>query len=126
MEDCTMSFEFRRFRHAERGHGVYNGSTVGCTPSIGEYNDVARGDLAKFCEHSAAHRRNDSTLKSLCLRPGGDDRAGAFQADRQRQAQPAFDGSRSEEHTSELQSLMRISYAVFCLKKKKKKTKHKS
>src|SRR3546814_2203136 len=34
-------------------------------------------------------------------------------------------GLRSEEHTSELQSLMRISYAVFCLKKKKqiKKTK---
>src|SRR3546814_8919079 len=32
---------------------------------------------------------------------------------------------RSEEHTSELQSLMRISYAVFCLKKKKKKKKHK-
>src|SRR3546814_1902052 len=30
---------------------------------------------------------------------------------------------RSEEHTSELQSLMRISYAVFCLKKKKKKIK---
>src|SRR3546814_3449742 len=30
--------------------------------------------------------------------------------------------SRSEEHTSELQSLMRISYAVFCLKKKKNKT----
>src|SRR3546814_10792494 len=29
-------------------------------------------------------------------------------------------GPRSEEHTSELQSLMRISYAVFCLKKKKK------
>src|SRR3546814_4449939 len=29
-------------------------------------------------------------------------------------------GVRSEEHTSELQSLMRISYAVFCLKKKKK------
>src|SRR3546814_6464457 len=34
-------------------------------------------------------------------------------------------GHRSEEHTSELQSLMRISYAVFCLKKKKtKKTKN--
>src|SRR3546814_5624797 len=30
------------------------------------------------------------------------------------------DGGRSEEHTSEFQSLMRISYAVFCLKKKKK------
>src|SRR3546814_9702728 len=38
-------------------------------------------------------------------------------------AAPAYDAigyaSRSEEHTSELQSLMRISYAVFCLKKKK-------
>src|SRR3546814_2571012 len=36
--------------------------------------------------------------------------------------QPAIchqSGMRSEEHTSELQSLMRISYAVFCLKKKK-------
>src|SRR3546814_1591879 len=33
---------------------------------------------------------------------------------------PGF--SRSEEHTSELQSLMRISYAVFCLKKKNKST----
>src|SRR3546814_7285225 len=32
--------------------------------------------------------------------------------------------SRSEEHTSELQSLMRISYAVFCLKKKKPTTQH--
>src|SRR3546814_4499394 len=31
---------------------------------------------------------------------------------------PGADGNRSEEHTSELQSLMRISYAVFCLKKK--------
>src|SRR3546814_7576554 len=31
---------------------------------------------------------------------------------------------RSEEHTSELQSLMRISYAVFCLKKKQKSTEH--
>src|SRR3546814_2065593 len=32
---------------------------------------------------------------------------------------------RSEEHTSELQSLMRISYAVFCLKKNNQRTKHK-
>src|SRR3546814_20006199 len=35
-------------------------------------------------------------------------------------------GTRSEEHTSELQSLMRISYAVFCLKKKKTKTNNKT
>src|SRR3546814_8522174 len=36
---------------------------------------------------------------------------------------PLLDLRRSEEHTSELQSLMRISYAVFCLKKKNKTTK---
>src|SRR3546814_2452344 len=36
-------------------------------------------------------------------------------------SQQSEDGRRSEEHTSELQSLMRISYAVFCLKKKKYK-----
>src|SRR3546814_4590378 len=35
-------------------------------------------------------------------------------------------GRRSEEHTSELQSLMRISYAVFCLKKKKNKREKKA
>src|SRR3546814_1736511 len=35
-----------------------------------------------------------------------------------------FSKERSEEHTSELQSLMRISYAVFCLKKKKQDTTH--
>src|SRR3546814_1280180 len=35
-------------------------------------------------------------------------------------------GNRSEEHTSELQSLMRISYAVFCLKKKTTIRKHRS
>src|SRR3546814_7830614 len=36
----------------------------------------------------------------------------------------AVQRQRSEEHTSELQSLMRISYAVFCLKKKKKNKKY--
>src|SRR3546814_9939585 len=34
------------------------------------------------------------------------------------------EGQRSEEHTSELQSLMRISYAVFCLQKKNEKQEH--
>src|SRR3546814_9013078 len=36
------------------------------------------------------------------------------------------DTTRSEEHTSELQSLMRISYAVFCVKKKKNKQRKKN
>src|SRR3546814_10415701 len=38
---------------------------------------------------------------------------------------PTRERDRSEEHTSELQSLMRISYAVFCLKKKTKTMSHK-
>src|SRR3546814_3946431 len=38
------------------------------------------------------------------------------------QVRQTFARQRSEEHTSELQSLMRISYAVFCLKKKKQLT----
>src|SRR3546814_9597315 len=41
-------------------------------------------------------------------------------ADRLAQGIARETGARSEEHTSELQSLMRISYAVFCLKKKHK------
>src|SRR3546814_9060719 len=39
-------------------------------------------------------------------------------------SRPSACRSRSEEHTSELQSLMRISYAVFCLKQKKKQIKY--
>src|SRR3546814_9316911 len=48
----------------------------------------------------------------------------AFVVGDQRPLDPIVDRSllRSEEHTSELQSLMRISYAVFCLKKKNKLT----
>src|SRR3546814_5662129 len=42
-----------------------------------------------------------------------------FQADTADDVAPMIEAGRSEEHTSELQSLMRNSYAVFCLKKKK-------
>src|SRR3546814_9593278 len=73
-----------------------------------------------------------STWDHQLCRPSGDQRAG----ERPRPNPPSdlrgrgaphrlsrgelYGGPRSEEHTSELQSLMRISYAVFCLKKKKK------
>src|SRR3546814_7116299 len=49
------------------------------------------------------------------------DQAGEGQADSHHVEQPP--AGRSEEHTSELQSLIRISYAVFCLTKKKQNTK---
>src|SRR3546814_8320065 len=49
--------------------------------------------------------------------------AGLPQPRPRERAATAGGGDRSEEHTSELQSLMRISYAVFCLKQKKRKQK---
>src|SRR3546814_6749201 len=52
-------------------------------------------------------------------------RAGLAGADRAHRPQRNGRGNRSEEHTSELQSLMRISYAVFCLKKKKTQKQYK-
>src|SRR3546814_7191801 len=45
-------------------------------------------------------------------------------AERRRHGARDQGGARSEEHTSELQSLMRISYAVFCLHKKKQSKTH--
>src|SRR3546814_11153486 len=59
----------------------------------------------------------------LTLRRGLDSKSACYSKLRVRQLPPTPCDwiSRSEEHTSELQSLMRISYAVFCLKKKKKK-----
>src|SRR3546814_2922094 len=56
------------------------------------------------------------------LRPKwGLSRAGSLVCEEDHPMRQGIGGDRSEEHTSELQSLMRISYAVFCLKKKNKK-----
>src|SRR3546814_8956692 len=55
-------------------------------------------------------------------RPGGDDREALGGQRVDLLAHDRDVGMRSEEHTSELQSLMRTSYAVFCLKKKNQKT----
>src|SRR3546814_8237489 len=56
------------------------------------------------------HRQQDIVIEAIGLL--------ADRSDLRLEIDPAID--RSEEHTSELQSLMRISYAVFCLTKKKK------
>src|SRR3546814_4960230 len=71
-------------------------------------------------------RRTEQRQSSRSPHTGTDDRGAAEPQEgleirtahaRQRRASPAVLRPRSEEHTSELQSLMRISYAVFCLKK---------
>src|SRR3546814_8474992 len=66
---------------------------------------------------AAGRRRNVRGSERRGTPPGG--RAG-MQRDAGRATRRGEHGRRSEEHTSELQSLMRISYAVFCLKKKKR------
>src|SRR3546814_2586740 len=62
-------------------------------------------------------QKNAGNLAMVCHRPSND-RVSAVSSARILVA--SSPSSRSEEHTSELQSLMRISYAVFCLKKKNK------
>src|SRR3546814_9184962 len=70
--------------------------------------------------------RGELTLAELAVKHGiHHTMIGAWKRQAMEGMASLFDGgdqTRSEEHTSELQSLMRISYAVFCLKKKKKPT----
>src|SRR3546814_10064744 len=65
-------------------------------------------------------------LRSAAIGPRADRNAGVCRMVQRQRAHRGKTADRSEEHTSELQSLMRISYAVFCLKKKKTqiKTQH--
>src|SRR3546814_7088580 len=70
------------------------------------------------------HRRGRGSAKEFVARLRHDRafRSGVLLASEPRRADKlGLAGRRSEEHTSEVQSLMRISYAVFCLKKKKHK-----
>src|SRR3546814_6138406 len=72
----------------------------------------------------AARRHRGDDVHRVRRRDGRGHRAGwRARGDAERAARPETHNRRSEEHTSELQSLMRISYAVFCLKKKKNQAK---
>src|SRR3546814_5133863 len=59
-------------------------------------------------------------VETLARKSGSPSDRLARRRNSEEKAKNSPDSTRSEEHTSELQSLMRISYAVFCLKKKKK------
>src|SRR3546814_7036346 len=86
--------------------------------------DAELGDLkARVAELEKIREQQQQliAMKDSALATARENLAKASTA-QQEPAQAAADGPalwRSEEHTSELQSLMRISYAVFCLKKKK-------
>src|SRR3546814_1424366 len=72
---------------------------------------------AQSCTPGSAAQRNRAEQRSLAIGYDNRTRAGRI-------CLCILTGSRSEEHTSELQSLMRTSYAVFCLKKKNTQSKH--
>src|SRR3546814_5694147 len=92
-------------------------------------SDVCSSDLGaggiRPVGRTLSHRGRDGARRQagrhqLAVHADQEVRSGGF-----RGVPEAAAGERSEEHTSELQSLMRISYAVFCLKKKKNtKTTH--
>src|SRR3546814_8366333 len=101
----------RRFHRHPRASLILARRIAKATPLA-----FVRPPIAAWRETHARHR-SVLTMGSTCDQ-------GEHQADlppRRGACSPR--GGRSEEHTSELQSLMRISYAVFCLKKKKKKNK---
>src|SRR3546814_1399079 len=94
------------------------------TDTLFPYTTLFRSRLS--VQPDARRRAGDG----LSAGRGGDRQGGSRRADRRNRARVRRAvlrrglrrrlAGRSEEHTSELQSLMRISYAVFCLKKKKK------
>src|SRR3546814_6846906 len=75
--------------------------------------------LARYILIGAAGSFYPSPSRARMIHKSGERKTGSRRAEPDQAAMQ----TRSEEHTSELQSLMRISYAVFCLKKKTKKKK---
>src|SRR3546814_7310825 len=93
------------------GHGILNGLGGDAEP---RHDVAARPDVEHRQPLGLLHTDVDSAL-----RPAQD------RGDLVRSVVHGIEIVRSEEHTSELQSLMRSSYAVFCLKKKKKENTYK-
>src|SRR3546814_2955362 len=107
-----------RLSQTIRGPGYTRiGSSLPVAPNLGA--SVTGYQLTKFVSSPAEDGYNQSTTPLPIFRYAevllNYAEAKAETGDLQ---QSDIDKSRSEEHTSELQSLMRISYAVFCLKKK--------
>src|SRR3546814_6721572 len=97
-----------------------------CVVRKGDMNHLPLGEASfdAVTVHQVLHyaERPARTIEEAArvLRPGGRLFIVDFQAHDLDYLRSEHEHRRSEEHTSELQSLMRISYAVFCLKKKKK------
>src|SRR3546814_9219563 len=110
----------RRIRRRGRGRGFAGGDRTRCATASatqghdrdGDRGRPVAGHVQRWCRF-----RCDETNCRTAGRRDADRAAVVIAVDSQSVSVMAE--MRSEEHTSELQSLMRISYAVFCLKKKK-------
>src|SRR3546814_4981358 len=93
---------------------VIQAAVVGLVLFAGQFAGTARAEdpADRFSLTASAAVVSEYYFRGISQSLSTDDIKPAFQ--------PGVEAGRSEEHTSELQSLMRISYAVFCLKKKKK------
>src|SRR3546814_5692195 len=89
------------------------------TDTLFPYTTLFRSP-SECCDPSACPAPGDGFGLSCCH--GLEVSTGCFQIKTQNEKSEQTVVQRSEEHTSELQSIMRISYAVFCLKKKKSRT----
>src|SRR3546814_10790766 len=92
------------------------------TDTLFPYTTLFRSEVGG-CDPDPGGCSGECAFRFADIGPATDE--GGAVADGQRLPDCRDDSARSEEHTSELQSLMRISYAVFCLKKKKTKKPHK-
>src|SRR3546814_6730387 len=111
-----------------------------CDGTIGAIADAlepkaysSRAFIREMGRYLAEHGKKDNSLVKLAYEhdvpifcPAFVDSSAGFGLVKHQVERMKEDKPRSEEHTSELQSLMRISYAVFCLKKKQQKTTKKS
>src|SRR3546814_9965549 len=113
---CSSDLQEMRPSLAHRNlHGARQRSQCGNGSAIDPLGGERRNGPLQGCPKI-------EQLNEIADRPGGDSGAGIRpQLDHALLSQltDGFAYRRSEEHTSELKSLMRISYAVFCLKKKK-------
>src|SRR3546814_2491997 len=97
------------------------------TDTLFPYTTLFRSEVSSFTHKRRRYRTPTNTPEPATEReavvaraPGAREQASGSARRRSRWGS----GGRSEEHTSELQSLMRISYAVFCLNKKKNSQMH--
>src|SRR3546814_6084429 len=104
-----------RSARCQRGAGLWSWVSLNFHPYVvratlfSRHPELVSGSMARAFDERSTGRESRSWMLKQVQHDEGRMRLAIY---------PSGNSNRSEEHTSELQSLMRISYAVFCLKKK--------